>query len=707
MPSTAPRIRQGAFRRSVVPALAAAFCSLLLAASAPATETSFWKVDAFEEFKAGSLQGTSVLEDGTVVISPPIEMIDVPDAQYVWRAGFRGGDELIYAAGTPGFVCEQVGGECRELMASDTSDFPAFAVSQSGDIYVGSSPGGEVYRIREGADAELLFESEQGYVWSMAYSEEHGLLVGTGDLAKVYAVDDDGEAEVIYSSTEASISALFAGGGRVLAGTSIGGLLLDITPGTDVRVIYDAPYEEISGIVLGGDGRVYFSATTVAMDEVIDENALYETGYGSGAVYATTDGGGATELWHSMDAPITSLGESADGTIMAGTGARGLLYSMAPQGGADLVAELDGEMVLSLTSSDDGLAAALGLPGGIALIGTGAASTGSYESDVLNARSAATWGELSWRADEPAGSEVSLSVRSGNTEYPDDTWSDWWDVDGKRGGPIECPGARYLQWRATLSRGSGSGPVLRSVEVAYLRENLPPRVGSVTVFEPGDVVTGPAGGGDGTTVSQTLPGGIEVTYSLDARPSDRSLPVLIRGLRTVSWEAVDPNGDALSCELWVRAEDETEWRKMEDDIRWRTLHTWDTQSMADGIYRLKVVASDRPGNPVGGAGEGSAVSAPFLVDNGSPEIVSLDAERKKGMLIITGEARDVLSPLTFVDVAIDYGAWQMAFAADGLFDSRSEGFRLELPDPGPGEHTVAVRATDRAGNIALRRRVAG
>ena len=58
-----------------------------------------------------------------------------------------------------------------------------------------------------------------------------------------------------------------------------------------------------------------------------------------------------------------------------------------------------------------------------------------------------------------------------------------------------------------------------------------------------------------------LPGGLEVTYSLDPGSSGgQGMPILLRGLRTASWEALDPNGDALEFDVFLKADDEEDWK---------------------------------------------------------------------------------------------------------------------------------------------------
>lgn len=676
--------------------------TIALAAVAPAADTSFWRCETFDDFETGEPAGTSILQDGRVVLSYDLEEVSIPDAQYVWAAVEHGGD--VYAvAGTPGRLYRVRGSDVELLWEVDTPDLTALAVDLSGRVFVGTAPGGEVYEVHRDGSHELFFETGEGYVWAMTFSAEHGLVVGTGDSAKVFVVDDEGHGDVVYRSQEASVSRIASAGGRILAGTAVRGMLVEVTPGRDLEVLYDSRYDEITGIAVGPDGNVYFSAAGVLLDEAFDDDEL-EAGLGEGSVFRTTEGGGVIELWHSPDAPLTALGRGPDGGIWVGTGSRGRIVSVGPRGRAALVADLDPDEVLSIASLKAGAVVTTGLPGAIFVSGPEAARSGAFVSDVFDARSTAQWGELSWRADTPAGSRVRISTRSGNTEVPSDAWSDWARVAGDSEGPVESPAARFLEWRAELTAGSGGvTPVLRAVEVAFLRENLPPVITGVTVSEPSEAYA--AGGLPADPVTQTLPSGLEVTYSLRPEaPPPRDLPILTRGLRTAEWEAHDPNDDRLSYDVWVRAEDETEWKLLAEDLE-RSAHTWDTQSMPDGRYRVKVRADDGPENPPDRAGSDESESAPFVVDNTPPELKGIEASRDGEAIAVGGHATDALSPIIRVEVAVDYGRWQSAFPDDGLFDSLDEAFGLAIPGQEPGEHAVTVRAIDRAGNVATARRV--
>ena len=52
---------------------------------------------------------------------------------------------------------------------------------------------------------------------------------------------------------------------------------------------------------------------------------------------------------------------------------------------------------------------------------------------------------------------VTLFTRSGNTEKPDDTWTDWaGPYDRSEGQAIQSPAARFVQWKAVLGRSAAA-----------------------------------------------------------------------------------------------------------------------------------------------------------------------------------------------------------------------------------------------------------
>src|SRR3984893_1713061 len=89
-----------------------------------------------------------------------------------------------------------------------------------------------------------------------------------------------------------------------------------------------------------------------------------------------------------------------------------------------------------------------------------------FTSRVLDAGGVAPWSTMTWMADQPAGTTLTMSVREGNTPIPDGSWSNFTAVSAS-GGTI-TGSSRYIQYQATLSSTDPSQTVvLRAVTVAY------------------------------------------------------------------------------------------------------------------------------------------------------------------------------------------------------------------------------------------------
>src|SRR5207247_8260918 len=205
-------------------------------------------------------------------------------------------------------------------------------------------------------------------------------------------------------------------------------------------------------------------------------------------------------------------------------------------------------------------------------------------------------------------------------------------------------------------------------------------------------------------ITQTLPGGQKVEYSLSSPPNPRlvhELPVWAKGLRTAQWRGIDPNGDALRFRVEVSPEASPGWIPIADDIDVATW-TFDTHTLSDGRYRLRVRASDRTENAGEEERTGEAVSAPFAVDNTPPTIPRLDLAAEPGSIRVSGTAEDAVSTLTRIEVARDGEDWRPVIPEGGFTDARRLDFRTAIKEVKPGAHSVGIRVVDASGNAATR-----
>jgi hypothetical protein len=327
-------------------------------------------------------------------------------------------------------------------------------------------------------------------------------------------------------------------------------------------------------------------------------------------------------------------------------------------------------------------------------LGPGAGEGGELISAVLDAKRFARFGRI---RSSGAGSRT-FSTRSGNADAPDTTWSRWQAVGGD--GAIASPPGRCLQWKVRL--GSGDARV-DEVTVSWRESNQPPRIEELQVSPQGQAFREGEMSARTESITQTLVGGQKVEYSATiggSRPV-REMPIWARGLRTLSWRGVDPNGDALRYRVAVRSEPDGPWIEIGKDLDASVL-TWNTNTLGDGRYRVKVTASDSEGNAVGEALTAEAVSEPFSIDNTPPRVTSLEAATKSPAVEITGGAEDGEGWLQRLDLAIDDGPWRSLSPDGGLADSPRLTFRTVLKDLDPGAHLLSVRAVDAAGNSATR-----
>jgi hypothetical protein len=324
-----------------------------------------------------------------------------------------------------------------------------------------------------------------------------------------------------------------------------------------------------------------------------------------------------------------------------------------------------------------------------------AVNEGSYESPVRDAKLVAAWGRIWWRGNGP----IELQTRSGNSERPDTTWSDWSVTYTNAGGSqISSPKARFIQWRAVLRAAGGArpgGPELDDVSIAYLPRNVAPEVLSISALPPS------------VALLQQLQ--IQVDPNIESSGLDASIfgmsaqvpprRLYQRGARALQWQGEDRNNDTLEYAVYYRSLSETTFRLLKERIR-ESFYTVDAASLADGRYVFKVIATDSLDNPPGFALSGERVSEPVDIDNTPPVVRTVSQPLRTGDRVRSVfEVEDATGRIKRADVSINGGAWHEVFPDDGIADSPRERYSLDLAIAGPGEHTISIRAFDNSNNV--------
>jgi hypothetical protein len=261
-----------------------------------------------------------------------------------------------------------------------------------------------------------------------------------------------------------------------------------------------------------------------------------------------------------------------------------------------------------------------------------------------------------------------------------------------------------------LSASRGESPLLTSVTAAYLQRNLRPRVSSITIHPPGTVFQKPFSTGeleiagyDGDLPDRRL---TAQTAAPGSGSSGSQSPALGRriyqkGLMTFVWRADDENNDELQFDVLYRREGETAWKALKRGLT-EPLLVWDTTSVPNGTYLLRVLASDLMANPPGNALNGHMDSTSFDIDNAPPTIGVTGVRREGGRTVIAFAVRDEHSAVQKVEYSLDGDRWRPIYPKDGISDSRLEQFELLL-DGDAGARGVVIRATDSLNNVSSAR----
>ncbi|MGE5176451.1 MAG: hypothetical protein ACM3JJ_08760 [Hyphomicrobiales bacterium] len=694
-------------------------------------------MDSIDDFLQGEqVVGVAIDSDGFLTNGPAWDSVatNLDGVSYIWCLARDAKGRILFGTGDDGGIYRWSRGQgVTRLWDTGAAEITSLVVDGKDNAYAGSSPGGTIFRVAANGDTTRYFDTGEESIWSLTLGKDGALYAGTGPNGKIFRVTAPGKGEVYAETNDVNVLALgWAKDGALLAGTSSKGLLLRIDRPRHERVIYDSGGDELRAIAVLADGSIAVGtgsagAAAAGSARGAGKGSSGGSGGGSDSPYAidVTPGGGggvgggnapgrsgvylvqpdgSARLLYAPPAEfVYAMVPVDDHSVWVTTGNPGALFRVSTDRKYALLGAPDEKQVLALLRSGNETFAATGNPAVLYALGSGSAKSGTYLSDAHDLRSVASWG----RAEiEARGGEVTWASRSGLSQTPDEGWSDWSaEAPLQNGAAITSPAARFLQFRLTLKAKGSESPVVSAVEVSYRQRNLPPEIGDIKIFGPDNPFF--EGGPDyrPPQISQTFPNGLKVEYSYPrSGPHTVSDPsaAWARGVRTLAWDALDPNGDDLRYDLWIKAEDETAWRPLAKN-RSEKVFSWDSESFANGAYRIKIVARDDPSNPPDFALSAERVGPLFHIDNVPPVIEGLKTSSgaAKGTLTVSGEAVDADTRISVVEYSVDGGNWIQIFPVDGLYDQLREAFRFDVQNLGPGEHTVTVRASDQERNVGV------
>ncbi len=656
----------------------------------------------------------------------------------------------LYVGTSPDGKVYQVSpdGQSREFFNPQAKYIWSLAVAADGALYVGTGDRGRIYRVSPDGQGTLFFDTRQTHVMSLALADDQAVVAGTEPNGLLYRISPAGKAFVLYDAPLAEIhsvavapdgsvyaSAIAAGGQRgrgpggpgsdlvSSADSSVAPVTITVQaappPGPDDKKEKEKPKDPDRAAREAAEKAVRDAAAAALPVPAVD----FSTGARS-AIYRVAPDRTVETIWSSRDESVYDILPAPDGLLFS-TDERGRVYQLSGEKQTTLLVQTNEEQTTRLLRRGPSVLAATSNFGKLFRLGTTPGDRGWYESPVKDTRSISRWGKLSWRGQAPAGTRIEFFTRGGNSSNPDHTWSDWErtaQAAAVGGRPdlfeeqIASPAARYLQWKAVFHSSGGRSATLEDVTVAYLPQNRAPIIHSVTVTPATFSV--PAARPPSVSMSASSSTGIEpmVVVVEDAAaspaPKSGSPPVLggspPGGARpgaaqptvTIAWQAEDPDGDRMNFNVFIRGEGESEWKLLKDNLREFSFQP-EPDTLPDGKYQVRVVASDAEANPRESARTAELLSAPFLIDNTPPVVRLLKQERKGNWAEVRFEVADGASVLKRAEYSVDGGPWLPVYSEDGIVDSRVETFALHLGNLTPGEHVVVLRVYDSGNNAGM------
>ncbi len=597
----------------------------------------------------------------------------------------------------------------------------AMAKDQKGRVLAGL--GGERCGLLrfEANKAEMIFEpNDAQYIFAILVDNKGNIYLGTGSEGKIYRLDRQGKnPQILYDSEEKNILSLAIGrDGFIYAGSDERGLVYKInTKNNKASVLYDTDQAEVAALILDSEGKLYAAGTSATVvksrsgrsgqmplaagrpEAETKEEKPAKTNEGGlklkvanvqekadeqkpskekpakrsavpGAashIYRIDEKGFVTEIF--KEEIVLFALASQEEQLLAATGNGAQLFAINPKTERQSVIYEDkkASQITAITILGDEVLLGTANPAKLIKLAKTYAEEGIYSSGLVDAGQPAAWGKLQLEADIPADTSVLVSARSGNVKDVNDPTFSPWTEDIEITEPVQlfCPLGRFCQYKLILRSKSGqASPVIREVAVAHTIPNLAPKVESVTV----------------------------------TRVTAKEQSSIFK----ISYKAKDENNDKLVYRIDFRKIPREGWIELEDETDSDNFD-WDSRTIEDGRYEIRVTASDERDNTTATKLVGTRISDPVIVDNTPPVITEYAISTEKKIVTLRLQITDELSAIGNVKYTVDSNTnWKGGLPEDSIYDTTSEDFVILMEELSIGEHVIALQISDAAGNTVYK-----
>ncbi len=797
-----PRFNNKTLTRTLLTTVGA----LAIAATAHAVTPGKFTETTEADFADGDAYGTVVTNLGDIKLSSDTtELEGLPEDVTVIHDIERVGDEIYVAAGPDARLLKLSGGKAEVVKAYEGEQVFSLGQYSPGRLIIGVSAGekSRIEMMRADGPQAWLNLPEVDYIWDMVTvflegDKLQGLAIATGTEGKLLYLDDgEDEPEVLLETNQSNIlSVAVDDKGNIYAGTDTDGLVYRIDRQGNPFVVYDAPEAEISTLVAMPNGTVYAGTAAAeqarpgrleqpekeeegrpevtpldldkpepkplaqpkvpadAIDPVVPEVAEPDAEDAEGEPTeeqaADEPVGKPTPTKEQYDELRAALKERLEAARESGqfdasadkatagntrpdrasrakpaaaqTNKKGnAIYRIAPDG---FVAEVfrESAMILAIVPHEDKLIVATGNEGQVFSVNPTLGETtvlADLDSNQVTCATPTDKGLLLGAANPGALMRMELAVtdEGGYTSKVLDagqvsifgTFKLTADIPGKTSVAIEMRSGNVGDpEQAAWSKWSNPVTVLHDqranpLQPREIKISVPPaRYLQYRLTLKGDGEATPVV--DQADLAYVAPNTPPTVAKLIVKPANKPAPGTDPDPKLqIQWQATDDNNDRLVFNLEYKPGKADRYLPLAEDLT-APKYDWQTQHVPDGWYTLRLTALDKLDNPPTSAKTGGRVSEPILIDNTDPTLAGLKAEiLGNGKVKLTATAEDELSSIESVSYSID-GAelYQASLPDDLIYDSTSEPWGVTISDLSPGGHVIAVRVIDAKGNTAYR-----
>lgn len=722
-----------------------------------------WGLRTRNDFLRGKHIGTGVNSIGELTLVPAMRNIYTEtDTKIITnRVVATVNGTYIAGWGSNKVTCIKDDGTIEVVFPKDAADgvdihaITSLVADTAGNLIIASWPDMHVRRITPNGNITTTWRVPGDVVWNMAITSE-GVIYAAAGQGSIFILHDDGEVQLGTTVPDKLIYAMTAGPGNTL--------YLATSPRGKVYRLNKAGYLEavcegegpVASLLVAPDGTLFIGSASnnsltrvlpngtrkVIMRGIGNEDAITDIKMIGEVLYASSSpGGGLYSIEKPMDVepvviPIYARQDLRDGTD-----------ENAPVGPESI-------MVNAMAVSAKGeLFAVTSAPSQVLKMEP--RTSGTFISRILTVPSVSKWGQVDIRSTVKDKQKIVVETRGGLTATPDETWSSF-ALIGKDGDTLTSTPAPNSQLRVTLTGTGAASPAMDFVKVHYLPMNNVPTVkitvpaGSLwhekhnvrwmgrdidgdkvvyTVFstiddgktwvpvevklskpepkpKPGTTLVKPpvdpkAGKGDkpAKTTDAAKP---DDKNNADATPDDADVTAVPDDNSDTSNDNEANADTSTDSPDGISATSEESTSKTETFV---PNFMWDTKKAADGVYCLKIVASDKYAKPTD-AKAAESISTPFIIDNTPPTIDVADNVEKWDD-VSRLDVKDNLCSIVGGRYRLDDGQWIALVAEDGIFNSMEEWVLLISPDGQvtltAGEHKLTLQVKDLAGNVLTKK----